>query len=116
GVFGRAREISAHCAVFEKNGATGIAAFDGAIEIVPLIDPTNASVGLLEFIEIENRLMLSYFAEQEKYAIENAAIIFAGDNEMTKAMNVSRCEPKSVCLKTSGRMKTGDYLSYCAQS
>src|SRR5882757_2446021 len=55
GVSSRAGQIRADVAVFEEDGTTGVTAFDAAIEIVPLIDPTNGSIGLLELVEMRKR-------------------------------------------------------------
>ncbi len=50
-VFGDTREVRARVAGFPEDGASAIAALDGAVEIVPLIDPADGRVGGLSFIE-----------------------------------------------------------------
>src|SRR6202020_3536917 len=51
-VIAHASKIGANAAVVEKDGAAGVATLNAAVEVVPLIDPTDRRVGLLHFVEL----------------------------------------------------------------
>src|SRR5207302_4893883 len=81
GVSSRAGQIGADVAVFEKYGITGVTAFDVAIEIVPLIDPTNGSIRLLELVEMRKRFAARDFVEKSENGVKDAAADSGGDQE-----------------------------------
>src|SRR5690349_15446905 len=95
-VRGRTRKVGAHVAVLEKNGAASVAAFDAAIEIVPLIGPANWRVRLLDFVEVRERFATRDFAKKGEHAVKHASISGAGHDEILVAFDDSICEPKAV--------------------
>jgi len=83
-----AGEIGADAAVFKKDGTARVAAFDAAIEIVPLVHPADRGVGLLRFVEVCERFGSRDLAEQRKNAVKDASVIGGGDDEAVFAVNV----------------------------
>ncbi len=77
-VVGDAGEVGADVAVVEEDGAAGVAALDGAVEVVPLVDPADG--GGRRFDVGGEGLLLGDLFEEVKDAVEFAAVIFAGDD------------------------------------
>jgi len=44
-VFGDGGEVFANVAAFEEDGPAGVAAFDGAVGVVPVVDPADGEGG-----------------------------------------------------------------------
>lgn len=106
-VIGRAGEIGADAAVLEKNGAASVAAFDAAVEVVPLIDPAERCIGLLEIIEAGYGFVLRNFAQENENAVENASVVGAGDDEVRVFVLVGYSEPEAVVVQNGGRTQAG---------
>ena len=66
GVLAGAGEVRAHPAVLPENGAAAIAALDGAIQVVPLVDPPYRSEGRLLLIEVAHRLAQGNLSQQRE--------------------------------------------------
>ena len=81
GVVVDAREIGAHVVGVEENRAAAVAAFDGAVEIVPVVDPADWGGGLLRFVDVGEGFEAGDFAEEGEDAVEDAAVVAAGDAE-----------------------------------
>ena len=56
GVFGDRGEVFADVAAFKEDGPAGVAALDGAVGVVPLVDPADGHGGLRAEIEVRNVL------------------------------------------------------------
>ena len=57
-----------------------VAAFNAAVEIVPLIDPAYRRIRRIVFLEVRNGLAERDFAQQRKCAIEDA-VPRSGDHD-----------------------------------
>ncbi len=84
GIFGDRRKVLTDVAAFEEYGAAGVTALDGAVGVVPLIDPADrhggvAAPGVLmtEF----TRVGRSGSAEKGKRTVKSAALIAARNDE-----------------------------------
>ena len=87
GVIGRAREVLAHVVVLPEDGITAVAAFDGAVEAVPMVHPAHRCVGGLALVEIGKALAHGDLAQQREGAVEQAAVVGGGDDgEMQRAL------------------------------
>src|SRR5262245_48196470 len=80
-VIGNAGEIGTDSTIFEKDGTACVATLDTAIEIVPLVHPSDSGIGLLRFVEVLQRLAARDFAEKRKSPIEDATIFLGSDDE-----------------------------------
>ena len=49
-------EIVANFSIGKEYGRAAIAAFNAAVEVVPLVDPANGGIGLLHFINLREAL------------------------------------------------------------
>src|SRR5579871_2945955 len=95
-VRGNARKVRPDVTVLEKYGAAGVAAFDGAVEIIPLIDPSDGSVWLLCLVQVRDRFATGDFAEKRKRAVHDAPIVEGSNCENCFAANVNLRERKAV--------------------
>ncbi len=85
-----AAEIGADVAVVKEDGAAGITALDGAVEVVPLIDPADGSGGRLAALERSEGLAAGDAGEDVKDAVEEAAGVGAGDDPVGVAVDGER--------------------------
>src|SRR5438128_881190 len=95
-VSGDAGEIGADAAVFEKDGSACVAAFDAAIEIVPLVHPADGCIRPLRFVEAFKRFAERNFAEESEDAVEDATIVCSSNDEAVATMNANDREPEAV--------------------
>src|SRR5262249_35063536 len=79
GVVVDAGEVGANVVGVEEDGAATVAAFDGAVEIVPVIDPAGWGGRLLGFVDVVEGLLAGDFAEEGEDTVEDAAVVAAGD-------------------------------------
>src|SRR5690349_6511649 len=85
-----AGQIGTHVAPIEEDGPTGIAALDGTVEVVPLIDPADRGVGLLNLVQTGERFAASDLAEKSESAVENAAVIGGRDDDVLFVVDTSK--------------------------
>ena len=112
-VIGSAGEIGADATVLEKNGAASVAAFDTAVEIVPLIDPAERCRGLLEFIEGGYGFVLRNFSQESENAVENSTVGSGGDDEVRVFVLVGYSEPEAVVAQNGWWTQSGEGALHC---
>src|SRR5258707_9506496 len=100
--------MGADVAVFEKDRTTGVTAFDAAIEIVPLIDPTDGRIRLLELVEMRKRFTARDFVEKSENAVKDAAVVGGGDEEIFATADRESGEPEAVGAKIGRRVQIRD--------
>lgn len=83
-VLGGSGEVRADVASVEEDGTSGIAALDGAVHVVPLIDPAYGCRGRLGMVG--ERVLLRDLLEQVKDAIEFSAVVSSGDHPKDVAL------------------------------
>ncbi len=66
GVIAGAGKIGAGAHVVPENGTSAVSALDGAVEIVPLIDPADGGVGSFALVEIVDRIRRAESCEAER--------------------------------------------------
>ena len=79
GVFVDGGEVVADVAGFEEDAAAGVAALDGAVGVVPLVDPADGGGGLLRFVDVGEGFEARDFAEEGEDAVEDAAVVATSD-------------------------------------
>src|SRR5215468_7272282 len=88
--------------VVKEDGATGVTAFDGAVEVIPLVDPANASGRVLNFVDAGKGLAKRDFSGKCKCAIKNAAFVLRGNDYAVLFVDLGIGDPEAVG-KESGR-------------
>ncbi len=81
-VFGDGREVVADVAALEEDAAACIAALDGAVGVVPLIDPADRHGGVLAQVGPTQVSALREVAQQRKGAVEHTAVAAADDIDL----------------------------------
>jgi len=84
GIVGDGSEVLADIAVFKKNAAAGVAALDGAIRVIPLVDPANSHGGVAApgvLMTGFTKVSRSGKAEKGKHAVKSAALVAASNDE-----------------------------------
>ena len=79
-VFGDGRQVVADVAAFKKDAAAGVATLDGAVGVVPLVDPADGEGGVLENVDRIDKTAFAEPPEQGECAVENA-LIAAADHD-----------------------------------
>ncbi len=105
GVLAGAGQIAADVSIGEEDGRPAVAAFDVAVEVVPLIHPADRSEGLLHFVDVRETFRARDLAEQCKHAIENAAVRDGGNNQTFRSVDLCSLQPIAVGSKVLRRMQ-----------
>ena len=81
-----ARKIGANLSSFEKDGSPAIATLDAAVEVVPLIHPSNRGIGLLQIINRCDVFPTRDLPAQGEDAVEHAAIVRRRDDHARRSL------------------------------
>src|SRR5262249_432440 len=98
GILAHAGKIGATVALIEKNGSTSVSTFDLAVEVVPLVDPAERRVGLLQVVETGNVLAAGNSIEESEDTVENSAVGFRGDHQRWFSTNAQRSKPETIAF------------------
>ncbi len=93
-----------------EDGASAVPALDGAVEVVPLVDPAHWGVGDLLVIELGDRFAAGDFAEEGECPVEHAAVVGGGDDGVGDAVEGGRGEPGGVGGKVGFNVELGGGL------
>ena len=104
-VLADAREILAGLQVVPEDGAAAVAALDGAIQIVPLVDPAHGGVGRLLLVELGDGFAESDLSQEGEGAVEHAAIVGCGDHGVGDAAGGRSGQPVSIQREVGGEME-----------
>jgi hypothetical protein len=107
-VFGHRRKVVADAATFKKDAAPGVAALDGAIGIVPLIDPADGHCRAFGNRSLGCPAGCCEFSKQCKGAIKNAAFAAADYQHNSFAFRIALGDPKSLRQKRRGKLHRGE--------
>ena len=91
-----ASEVLPDVTVGEEDGAPCVAAFDGSIEVIPLVDPANWCGG--RFGIVGEGVLLGDLFEKMKDSVEFASAIFAGDYPIAMSARVKDMQGKALVL------------------
>ncbi len=94
-IFGDWRQIVAHLAAFNKNGASRVAALDGTVGVVPLIDPADRHDGMLLVSGFAEGRPLAEIAKHCKCPIQHAAIAASSHQQLCLAIDPGFSNPES---------------------
>ena len=84
-VVAHAREVGGDGVVLEEDRGAGVAALDGAVQVVPVIEHAHGRVGELLLVERGDRLAEVDLARQRERAVEHTAFVGAGDDQARRA-------------------------------
>jgi hypothetical protein len=84
---------------FPEDGTAAVAALDGAIEIVPLVDPADRGIGGLGFIEGGDGFAEGDLSQESEGAVEHAGSVSRGDDDVAVAVPVGGLQPERVGLE-----------------
>ena len=79
GVFGDRREVLAHVAAVEEDGAASVAALDRAVGVVPLVDPADGHCRVFADVGLAHVDALRQVAQKHEGAVENGTVAAADD-------------------------------------
>ncbi len=96
-------QVRANFVVLEKNRAASVAAFNAAIQIVPLVGPANRRIGLLDFVDGCKIFAACDLAKQREHAVEDPAVATSGDDEAIEPVKLCGFEPETVFGQGAGR-------------
>ena len=102
-VFGDRREVIAYVPVVKEDAAASVPALDGAVGIVPLIDPANGHGGMLAQVGVAHVGALSEIAQKCKDPIEHTAIAAADDVDLAHQVPVFDGDDKLLGLQGKRR-------------
>ena len=88
-----ARDPLSHAAVLEKYGATGVTAFDCAVEVIPLICPAHLGGRLLNFVQSGYAQASAILLRKAKIFARALPIAGADDHDATVAVDSPKCQP-----------------------
>jgi hypothetical protein len=80
-VIGDGSEVLTDIAVFEEDAAAGVAALDGAVGVVPLVDPADVKGGLGAVVELGDVSAGCDEAKEGKDTVDEAGVVGTGDYE-----------------------------------
>src|SRR5204862_266880 len=72
---------------------------DGAVEVVPLIDPADRRVWLLPVVDTGDRLLQAHPTQESENAIENTSIIARRDDQVLPRTGGLRGNPERIGLQ-----------------
>ncbi len=81
GVFLDRGEVLADVAGLEEDGTAGVTALDGAVGVVPLVDPADGEGGCLTNRRFWRRIVLRHVAQQRKSSIQRASFVTSRHDE-----------------------------------
>jgi hypothetical protein len=82
-----AGHVGAGVSAIPENGPAAVTALDGAIEVIPLVDPADGRVGRLSVVQDEDGFAERDLAEEGEGAVEHAAVIGRGDHDVADAFD-----------------------------
>ena len=104
-VLADAGQIFAGLQVVPEDGAAAVAALDGAIQVVPLVDPAHGSVGRLLLVELGDGFAEGDFSQEGEGAVEHAAIVGGGDHGVRDAADGRGGQPVAIQREVGGEVK-----------
>src|SRR5262249_39763740 len=99
-----------------EDGPSAVAAFDGAVEVVPVVDPADRSVGRLLFVEAVDGVARGDFAKESEGSVEDAAIVAARDHEVSRVGGAKGLEQKGIGSETPGKPESGSGTTQVVES
>ena len=78
--------------ILPEDRRTRVTPLDRAVEIVPVVQEANRRVWLVAHVERINRLVERDLAEQRERAVQHAAVVRAGDDDMSVPVVVNSLE------------------------
>ncbi len=116
-VFGNRRKVVADVTRVKEDAASGIAALDGAIGVVPLVDPANGHGGTFAEIDLAHVGSLSEVAQERKCTVEDRAVTATHDVDFSNEIAVPCGNLELVGLKRRhggfGLLRT--HLLHCGE-
>ncbi len=106
-VFGHRCQVLANIAAFKEDRPSGVAALDGAVGIVPLVDPADGHGRVFADVQVGQIVAIRETPVQVKDTIQDAPVVGACNNQSDVTLKLRPMEPISFRLEIGGDGQLG---------